>query len=161
VGVDILGDCIEQLKTEFGCSDMYAGDILRDELPFMNGTIWDAIFLPEVLEHIDDPVSFLTELRQRFAGQVKELIVSVPNALSCVYPPFVRRGQELVNTDHRYIFTPYTLAKVAVMSGYQVGDIVMCEYGRGSRRRVFRNWYLKKYPLARADIVMRLTPSSS
>lgn len=158
VGVDILKDCVDYIRDDLGFSETYFGDILSDDFPFFDEQDWDCFFLPEVLEHIDNPVDFLTRLRKRLVGMDACLVVSVPNAFSRVYADFSRNGQELINSDHRYVFTPYTLAKVAHAAGYDIENITMCSYGPASRRRVIRNWWLRRCPLQRDDIVMTLRP---
>ena len=156
VGVDILEDCIAYLRDELAIEDVFACDILKDELPWNDRQDWDCILLADVIEHIDNPVSFLASLRQRFADRVDEVIISTPNAMGLTFHRAARRGTELINSDHRYQFTPYTLAKVATVAGYRVKDIAMCRYGPGSRRRVVTNLCLKYRPLLRDGMVMRL-----
>jgi len=155
VGIDIIEDCITHIRDELGY-EVYAGDILTDAFPFLDDGEWDAMFIPEVVEHLDNPVDFLTRLRERLGTHVSEFIVSVPNAASSSRARYSRRRVELTNTDHRYSFTPYTLAKIASVSGYRVVDFSMCASSRISRRRVFRNWFLNRHPLLRDNILMRL-----
>ncbi|QEG38661.1 class I SAM-dependent methyltransferase [Roseimaritima ulvae] len=159
VGVDILEDCITYIRDDLGYDDMFAGNILEDNLPFLNGVQWD-VFLPEIIEHVDNPVDFLTRLRQRLKGHMARAVISVPNAFAKIYSDAADQSYELINSDHRYSFTPYTLAKIAHLSGYEVGEIQTCGYGRLSRRRVVRNFLMKRRPLRRDDIVMVVYPRS-
>ena len=78
---------------------------------------WDYITLLDVLEHIDDPVGFLKLIREKLNGIVKKIIIVVPNAFSNGNFFNALRHFELINSDHRYWFTPYTLAKVMVRAG--------------------------------------------
>ena len=73
---------------------------------------FDLCLLADVVEHVGDVVSFLREMRRyRF----DELVVVTPNLFRL--RNFWSAG-EVVNTDHRYWFSPYTLSKVLVDAGY-------------------------------------------
>jgi SAM-dependent methyltransferase len=159
VGVDIIADCVAYIRDELGYTETYVGDILNDEFPFWDGTVWDYVLLPEVLEHIDNPVSFLTALRRRMQGRAARLIVSVPNASSSVLISHAKRGMELINTDHRYVFTPYTLAKISSQAGFNIHQIRMCMYGKSSRRNLLTTRKQRRSPLLRDDIIMELIPN--
>jgi hypothetical protein len=76
------------------------------------------MILGEIIEHISNPAAFLNALRERYAGYVGKIILTTPHAFR--YKNFTRAAkthQEIINSDHRFWFTPYTLAKIAVDAG--------------------------------------------
>ena len=109
-----------------------------------------------MLEHIDDPVGFLVALREKFSGCVQELIITVPNAFSQKNHERAREGIEKINSDHRYWFTPYTLAKVVVSAGLTPDRFILCESGEIKPGRRLRNARLRRRPLLRNDIILRM-----
>ena len=80
---------------------------------------WQYIVLGEVLEHINNPVEFLTQLNSNFKGHVDSIIITVPNAFALKNIKNAFRNVEEINSDHRYYFTPYTLGKILTLSGYR------------------------------------------
>lgn len=120
IGVDTNKEGIDYLKDKLLLSDVYNIDITKQLLPEIIQKRWDFLILGELLEHIDNPVEFLKNIRELYKDFVKDVIISVPNAFSMTNLKFLSKGQEVINTDHRYWFTPYTLAKVLSISGYQI-----------------------------------------
>jgi hypothetical protein len=108
VGVDIDQDAIDYMR-HLGYAACYV-----DPPAEVIEAKWDALILGDVLEHVDDPVAFLKGLRQYDADS---MIITVPNALRWINFKRMIKGSEIINSDHRYWFTPYTLAKVCVMAG--------------------------------------------
>jgi hypothetical protein len=115
---------------------------------------WDYILLAELLEHIDNPIDFLMKIRKKFRSNVEDIIISVPNGLSLLSFGHLLQGVEIINSDHRYLFTPYTLSKVVVKAGLEVKKIVMCKHGRMRGIGSMLNPYFRMHPLARNTIVM-------
>jgi hypothetical protein len=114
---------------------------------------WDYIVAGEVLEHIDDPVMFLKAIREKYGACTERIIITVPNALSYTNFRFALRNIEMINSDHRFWFTPFTLLKVATQAGIVVEDFDLCvdnEPGFFSVKR-----WLKDKPLFRNRIVLR------
>lgn len=112
VGVDTNAEGIALLR-ELGFAESY----VPEELP---PAAFDLCLLADVIEHVGDPVSFLRSMaRHRF----RELVVVTPNV-------FRWRnglpGAEVVNTDHRFWFSPYTLCKVLVDAGYEPQRVELC-----------------------------------
>jgi hypothetical protein len=50
-------------------------------------------------------------------------VITVPNAWTQTTMRMANRSAEIINSDHRYWFTPYTLSKVIVQAGLQLEDI--------------------------------------
>jgi hypothetical protein len=128
VGVDINREGIERLRTVHGRTDVVAADITADDIPEIDGLRWDCFLLADVVEHLDAPVQFLRAVVERHGSRFDELIVTVPNALCDDNRRAARRGREVVNTDHRFWFTPYTIAKVARRAGLDPRWIRFAEF---------------------------------
>ena len=112
VGVDTNGEGIQLLR-KMGFPEVY----LPEESPDAD---YDLCILADVIEHVGDPVSFLRSTRRyRF----ERLVVVTPNVFrwrNCL------PGGELINTDHRFWFSPYTLCKVLVDAGFEPEAVELC-----------------------------------
>lgn len=112
VGVDTNAEGLKLLH-ELGFADVHLPDAVPD-------AAFDVCLLADVIEHVGDPVSFLRSMsRYRF----DRLVVTTPNVFrwrNCL------PGDERVNSDHRYWFSPYTLCKVLVDAGYRPLAVELC-----------------------------------
>ena len=71
-----------------------------------------------ILEHVGDPVSFLKGVKRNLGSNVERIIITVPNAYSAEHCSYVNGyGREVLNSDHKFWFTPYTLLKVMTEAG--------------------------------------------
>lgn len=126
VGVDIDEGVVATLRA-MGVRDVYAADLTAElEEPDLLGETFDVVILGEVLEHVGNPVAFLRAIRDNVGSPGQSIVVTVPNAWNIAALVSALRGAELVNTDHRFWFTPYTLAKVLTDAGYQVDHVDTC-----------------------------------
>ncbi len=112
VGIDTNRDGVAELHT-FGFTKVFHPDEAPD-------AEYDLCLLADVIEHVGDVVTFLQSMR-RFSFQ--RLVVATPNLFRL--RNWLSRG-ELVNTDHRYWFSPYTLCKVLVDAGYRPTTVELC-----------------------------------
>lgn len=159
VGLDINADSLKVAK-ECGFEDLYCCDIFRDPLPpAVTGRHFDYFFLGEVLEHQGDPVTFLRRIREKFGGIADSLLLTVPNATGREYFLHAGRGREVINTDHRLWFTPFTLAKALTDAGFAVQDFDYVHSG-GRVRSLWRRFVLSRHPAWQNTIVMRASFSS-
>lgn len=156
LGVDINQDGVDYINNTLGYADVMVADVTGDPVAELANEHWDYFLLPEVLEHIDNPVTFLQRIHANFRDNVGQLIITVPNAFTPDNVRNARQGKEVINTDHRYWFTPYTLAKVVMAAGFRVANITMCRHGRVKKRSVIKNRWFSRHPLMRSDIVMLL-----
>ena len=96
-------------------------------------------------------------LHQNYRSISKELIITVPNALKKTNR---KNGThfELINTDHRFWFTPYTLAKNLTTAGFKINWFTYAMYGRHKASfnpmTIMKHRYLKRNPSAQDIIVM-------
>ena len=73
------------------------------------------ILIPDMLEHLDNPVNFLQEIKTKYSNYCKNIVISVPNAygyqrISSIF----KENMENINSDHRYMFAPTTILKIIV-----------------------------------------------
>ena len=164
MGIDINKEGIDFLKSELGYQDIKCADILNDEIPDITEHSWDYLLMGEVLEHIDDPVLFLSRIKEKFSGVIGQLLITVPNAFAWLNVKYALKHMEFINSDHRYWFTPYTLGKILIRADIRVGDFRFCEYlpptrgagVAGGLGRIFSlgNFLRKRYPALRNVLVM-------
>jgi len=154
-GVDTSAKGIAYLRDVLGHGDVEQLDIRAGPSPSLAAEAWDLLLLPEILEHQNDPVSFLRDVRRTFAGNVRELVVTVPNGFHERNFRMARRGREHVNSDHRYWFTPYTLARVLTEAGFVVQELKACMRSRPQREKagLLQRSRLKRHPLLRSNLV--------
>lgn len=152
LGVDISEDGIRYLH-ESGWSNVMHADITRPPAEILDHD-WDYIVIPEVLEHIGNPVAFLEGIRSAMQGRATAVIITVPNAFALGNFRMARNGRERINSDHRFWFTPYTLAKVVTDSGFKIDRIYLCKGGKIHRGSFLRNAYFRRKPMLRNNIIM-------
>lgn len=157
-GVDLDADGIEYMR-QVGYPDVKAVDIVAASDPEIMTQQWDALVVAEVLEHIGDPVAFLRAIKNRYAGSIDEMILTVPNAFSYEITRMAWRGRELINSDHRYWFTPYTISKVMTEAGFRIEKIAMLSYR--VRRTPWKRWFYRNHPLLRQNIGVRVKLDST
>ena len=85
---------------------------------------WDYLVAGEIVEHLDNPVEFLRLLNERYKQRVDKIIITVPNAFRINNLTFSMKGQECINTDHRYWFTPYTICKVVHRANFVIEQLL-------------------------------------
>lgn len=101
---------------------------------------YDLLIVSDVIEHVPNVDIFLKEIMMY---DFDRLIVTTPNAYRKT-----NRSQyngELINTDHHYWFSPFTLTKVLVSAGYEVESLEFTD--TPSRFNIYRNFKLKRFPL--------------
>ena len=156
-GVDINNEGIEYLHSQYGFNNLYCVDVTSDIIPeAISSQKFDYMFIPDVIEHIGNPVDFLVAIKENFQGNIEKIILTTPNAFR--WNNFINsfKNKEVINTDHRFWFTPYTLSKIVSDAGYQIIDLKYAEHGRLSRREIIKKMILKKYPLFRDTLIMEV-----
>lgn len=155
IGVDIDEQAVATIQEKYGIDDIYVHDMTAESLlePVVSES-WDMMLMADVLEHIDNPVEFLSALGANYADRVDKFVIAVPNAFSLPNLLSTFKHKEVINTDHRYWFSPVTLAKVAVQAGFRVEKFSLCRTHREAS--FWRRTLVDRFPLARASVVMEL-----
>lgn len=141
VGVDTSAEGIALLRS-MGFAEVFGPDQVPDDR-------YDTCMLADVIEHVGDPVSFLRSMRRyRFT----EIVVATPNAFRWrnILP-----GPELINTDHRFWFTPFTLCKVLVDAGYEPLAVELCHGDYATWRGAFAARVVDFVPRWRDSLIVR------
>ncbi len=123
LGVDIDAETKEYVKSKYGFENIILGDFTKTRLSEITAKSWDFAILGELLEHIDNPVQYLTDIRSLYSDCLKKIIITVPNAWTQTTMQKAKQSAEIINSDHRYWFTPYTLAKVVTRAGLKLEEI--------------------------------------
>jgi hypothetical protein len=152
VGLDCNSEAVNYVVNEIGVPGCYVYDLFEDAVPDeLTKTRWDVVIMGEIIEHVDDPVFFLKEIKRKFAHIATQLLVTAPNGLSLENALFSLKNKECINTDHRYWFSPFTLTKVGYRAGLEVNRITMC--GEVSGRSSLYSFLTSKIPMFRETIV--------
>jgi hypothetical protein len=129
LGLDTNEEALKHLRERHGMTRLRCVDVSK-ESPFSRPTWWDYALLGEILEHVGDPVSFLKGLKKNLGQHVKTIIVTVPNAYSAEHCSYVNGyGREVINSDHKFWFTPYTLLKVMTEAGITDLEVFPADHG--------------------------------
>jgi hypothetical protein len=116
-GVDIHAEAVALAQT-LGVPDLHVADV---HAPAMADLVQrlapDCCLLPDVLEHLHEPVAFVQRLAQLMPQA--RLVVSVPNGLSLRNQLQALRGVERINTDHLCWYSPFTTLKLLRRGGYE------------------------------------------
>jgi 2-polyprenyl-3-methyl-5-hydroxy-6-metoxy-1,4-benzoquinol methylase len=122
LGIDNNEEGIRFLKDRLGLDNVICADITKDIIPEINQKKWNYIIMGDILEHIDDPVSFLKSIKNKYTNNVKQMIITVPNAFSYSNFSLVKKHLEVINSDHKFWFTPYTLSKILSQAGFKINE---------------------------------------
>jgi len=112
IGVDTDKSAVNIIREKYNIDNIFAVDIINEMFDEISTDQWDYILLGEILEHVDNPVDFLNQIKKRYGKYIREIIITVPNALRYENYTYGLKNIEFINSDHRYWFTPYTISKV-------------------------------------------------
>jgi hypothetical protein len=153
LGIDIDEEAIGYIRNTYGYDHLLNYNLLNDTpSPEIKSGTWDYMIMGEILEHIDNPVLFLSQIYKNYGENIKHLVITVPNAFSLANARLLKNNIEYLNTDHRYWFSPYTLAKVVSRAGWKPHMVQLCEYFRS--RSIARNFLLRRLPVLRNSIIL-------
>ena len=134
MGVDIDQSAVIEASRISSLTNIFAGDITSDvTIEQISGRQFDIALFGEVVEHISNPVAFLSKFREKYGESFKYIIITVPNAFRGGNLKGVLKNIETINSDHLYFFTPYTIAKVALDAGFRPKEISMASFTKASR----------------------------
>ncbi len=130
IGIDINSEAINYLKEKHNIPNIYCKNIEDDNdiEGILGDTKWDFLLLGEIIEHMNNPVAFLQHLHEKFKGKTDRIIITAPNVYNIFNAKKIRKNMEVINTDHRYWFSPYTLTKVVMESGFSDCDLCFVEH---------------------------------
>lgn len=142
LGVDIDRQSVEYVRTEIGFSNVVAGDVTKDEIKEIYESSWDYVVFGEIIEHLDNPVGFLRDFRERYGNLVKQFIITVPNVFTAVNYRNMYKYREEINSDHRFWFSPYTILRILIAAGYNPQAITYAGMGPlGIRKLITRKLF--------------------
>lgn len=154
-GIDINKEGIDYIKQNFHYENLFALDIFLDDIPDKIATQrFDFLLIPDVIEHIGNPVAFLEKIREAFPN-VDKFILTTPNAfrLNNIFNSL--KNKEVINSDHRFWFTPFTIAKILDDSGFTLEEIMLCEHFELPKLvAMVRNIILKRYTLLQDTLLV-------
>lgn len=143
VGLDIDKEAIEYTN-KIGYNNIFYGDILLDTESMIKEKLYknfygkyDFMLLGEIIEHVNNPVEFLAKINNNYSDSVERIVVTVPNAFSYINIKYLFQGKEHNNSDHKYLFTPYTILKVLVEAGFYPEKILFADYPSVKRAILF------------------------
>lgn len=159
IGIDINFETVKYLTDILKIDDIHCANIIKDKIPQITDKKWDYILLGEILEHTDNPVMFLSSIKEKYSGIIDKIVITVPNAF-CINNFFgTLKHSENINSDHRYWFTPFTISKVLAEAGMEADEIYLCQlrpfrYKFISLRNRLKGFFLRKYPGLRNTLVV-------
>lgn len=166
LGIDVNGEALDYVK-KLGYDNCVFGNITSENIvdEIFNEN-WDIMVMGEILEHIDNPVDFLKKIRDNYKEKIKQLLITVPNAFAIDNFSAAHQNLEVINSDHRYWFSPFTLAKIGINAGYIIDQYYFTQdmsekIGPRAKVKVIPYlkrkqliWKLKKYPGLRGTLIM-------
>lgn len=126
-GIDINAEAVGFMKQELKLHDVYHADITKNLPDELRNQQWDIVVMGEILEHVNNPVEFLNQLKKQLQTQASKLVITVPNSFNRLVMNDIRRNTEDINSDHMYHFTPYTLGRVLYKSGFQELELLFSD----------------------------------
>ena len=141
IGYDVNTDAVRR-AADLGVAEVYSS---LEQVPRLH---FDLLLLPDVIEHLPNVQATLEGLSRDVS--FSEILVTTPNAFRLRNRLYM--SEEVVNSDHRYWFSPVTLARTLVSSGYRNVQVGFTE---GSRRR---QRLARVRPLLADGLIARATP---
>ena len=157
IGVDIDKHGINMVRDKFNIDNLYCVDIQNEKLPKqVSKENFDVLLISDVIEHIGDPLTFLIDIKKIFNGKVSSIILTTPNAFRIENFMNALRNKEIINTDHKFWFSQYTLSKLAVDAGYKIVRVGMCQHLLGGYTKILKNFFLRFFPNLKQTLVLEL-----
>jgi len=127
IGIDNNVEAVNFINKNLGIKDVYFLNIISDNLILLDEMHWDYMILGEIIEHIDNPVAFLTKIREKYKGKVDKILITAPNVFNLLTIKDIKNNVENINTDHRFWFSPFTLSKILINSGFSDCELSFAE----------------------------------
>ena len=160
VGLDINAQSVDMAR-KLGVPNLYAQDVHGPEMDkLMRDHQPDLWLMPDVLEHLHEPVGFLKRLAE--LGPELGLVISVPNGLSFRNTINAVRGVERINTDHLCWYSPFTSLKLPRRAGYVARGLWSCQIAPpGSWRGHATSAILARRPIWADNLVVVAYPETT
>jgi hypothetical protein len=157
LGVDIDEEAVSETRRITKLGNIVAGDITSGQvIDAIAERYFDIALFGEVVEHIGDPVRFLKTFLNTYERNVRDVIITVPNAFCAGNVKSIFANREVINSDHRFFFTPYTICKVACDAGIAPSSIQMASF---SRQGPMKKLITSRWPLLAENIVLLGKPA--
>jgi 2-polyprenyl-3-methyl-5-hydroxy-6-metoxy-1,4-benzoquinol methylase len=119
-GVDLDGEGLAKLRS-IGYQDLIEGNI-EQLASLVGGRRFDVVLAAEIMEHLDNPGSFLDQVPRCLAvGGL--FIATVPSATSIRIFANTLRHREVVHPDHNAYYSPRTLEHLLRTHHFEVADM--------------------------------------
>ncbi len=151
LGVDIDAAAVSAAREISGLDNLMMCDITAT--PASKAILdldFDIAVFGEVVEHIPNPAHFLKTFRENYGSVFRDIVITVPNAFRGGNIRGIFKNIETINTDHRFFFTPYTIAKIATDAGFKPREIRMATFTKPGR---IKTMLLNRKPLLAEDII--------
>ena len=148
IGIDSDPEAVDQARALSRLDNIFCEDITDGrKILAISENIFDYALFGEVIEHVGNPTQFVGSFLSNYKMNVRQVIITAPNAFRAGN---LRNIFKVINSDHRFFFTPYTLAKVAWDAGLTPVSIRMAHYSEaGPLKRAI----LDRFPLLAEDLV--------
>jgi hypothetical protein len=154
-GIDNNKHAVDFLRQNLHIPDIYCLDILKDNIPNeITNEKYDFLIMGEIIEHIDNPVSFLQAVHMSFKNCTDSIIITAPNAFRWLNFRFALKHTEIINSDHRYWFTVYTLSKLLQLAGYKSIKYQFVESYMPGKWALRKNIILRLFPMMRDTVLI-------
>ena len=154
IGFDIDNNGIEFVKENFNIDNVLFYDFQNDKMPDeIKNNHFDVLLISDVIEHIGDPLTFLKDINRVFKNVVDKIIITTPNAFRLENFLSAYKNEEVVNTDHKFWFSQYTLSKLIIESGFEIKRVGMCQHLIGGYSKAFKNFIVNLFPNLKQTLV--------
>jgi 2-polyprenyl-3-methyl-5-hydroxy-6-metoxy-1,4-benzoquinol methylase len=151
VGIDNDLEAVRLARSLTGLDNIFCADVTAEPTTaVIDADKFDYALFGEVLEHLGNPVHFLSSFVERYRSHIGTVIITVPNAFRGGNLRNIFKTRETINSDHRFFFTPYTLANVAWDAGLSPMALHMAHYSSASR---WKRAVLNRFPLLAESLV--------
>ncbi len=127
IGIDINKKGIDYLKNKLKIDNVYYCDLIKNRLNKLMEKNWDIMVLGEIVEHVTNPQEFLSKIFSLYKYNVNKIIITVPNVYCYNNYRNAKRGIEVINSDHKTVFSPYTLVKTLNQCGFKTDQIFFAD----------------------------------
>lgn len=128
-GVDVDAAVLARYRHRTGDLQNLLWDIADGSVPEPLQQPFDLILFPEVLEHVPNPGTVLTNLADLCRRTGAQLCLTAPNCFEMYGFMAAMHGIELIHPDHCYTFTPFTLSRLLQLAGFKLLEFKQYNFG--------------------------------